>query len=124
MSTSMWQRPIEALSNEGVKELHHLQAENTKLREQLADMPKCEECEAMLKCEECEAMLDCDECFRADDSQKERKRLDYENGQLRELVREMWLYDYAGKFSTARGDVEHVAMVYQRMCELGIEVDA
>lgn len=51
-------------------------------------------------------------------------RLEAENAKLRELVREMWLYDYAGKFSTARGDVEHVAMVYQRMCELGIEVDA
>lgn len=41
------------------------------------------------KCEICEAMLDCDECLRADASQKERKRLDYENAKLRELVRVM-----------------------------------
>lgn len=30
-SVSMWRRPIEALSSDGVKELHHLQAENAKL---------------------------------------------------------------------------------------------
>ena len=41
------------------------------------------------KCETCAAMLDCDECLRADASQKERKRLDYENAKLRELVRDM-----------------------------------
>jgi len=58
-----------------------LQAENAKLREELADMSKCETCEAM---------LDCDECLRADDSQKERKRIDFENAKLRELVRELW----------------------------------
>ena len=41
------------------------------------------------KCESCEAMLDCDECLRADASQKERKRLDYENAKLQELVHVM-----------------------------------
>lgn len=41
--------------------------------------------------------------------------------ELRELVRAMWLYDYAGKFSSAPDDVEHVAMVYQRMRELGVD---
>lgn len=51
-------------------------------------------------CDGCEAMLDCDECLRADSSQKERKRFDYENEKLRELVRELltdpdaWDYDY------------------------------
>ena len=34
-SASIWQRPIEALNSEGVKELHRLQAENAKLRELL-----------------------------------------------------------------------------------------
>lgn len=50
MSTSMWQRPIEALSNEGVKELHRLQAENIKLRELVQDvMPiVCDGCHERL----------------------------------------------------------------------------
>ncbi len=46
-----------------------------------------------------------------------------ENAKLRELVRAIWLYDYAGRFSSKREDMEHVAMVHQRMRELGIEVD-
>ena len=45
-----------------------------------------------------------------------------ENAKLRELVRAMWLYDYAGKFSSAQDDVEHVAMVYRCMRELGVEI--
>lgn len=45
-----------------------------------------------------------------------------ENEKLRELVRTMWLYDYAGKFSSAQEDVEHVAMVYRCMRELGVEI--
>ena len=48
--------------------------------DEVADTPKCETCESM---------LDCDECLRADASQKERKRVDYENAKLRELVRDM-----------------------------------
>lgn len=48
--------------------------------------------------------------------------LEAENDELRKLVRAMWLYDYAGKFSSARDDVEHVAMVYQCMCKLGVEL--
>ena len=58
-----------------------LGAENAKLREELANAPKCEACEAM---------LDCDECLRADGSHKERRRLSIENARLRELVRDMW----------------------------------
>ncbi len=54
-----------------------MQAENAKLREELADAPKCETCEAM---------LDCDECLRADGSHKERRGLKAENDKLRELV--------------------------------------
>lgn len=46
-----------------------------------------------------------------------------ENAKLRELVQKMWLYDYAGKFSSKREDMDHVAMVYKRMRDLGIEVD-
>ena len=49
--------------------------------------------------------------------------LEYENAKLRELVRFMWTYDYAGKFSTKREDMEHLAMVYQCMRELGIEME-
>lgn len=54
---------------------------------------------------------------------RERDSARAENAKLRELVRNMWLYDYAGKFSSKREDMEHVAMVYQRMRDLGIEVD-
>ena len=50
------------------------------------------------------------------------KQLQAENTKLRELVRAMWLYDYAGKFSSAQDDVEHVAMVYRCMRELGVEI--
>ena len=50
------------------------------------------------------------------------KQLQAENTKLRELVRAMWLYDYAGKFSSAQDDVEHVAMVYRCMRELGVEL--
>lgn len=75
------------------KHVETLQAENSKLRNELdfclKQVQKCEECEAMFNCEDCEAMLDCDECLRADASQKERKRVDYENDSLRELVRDM-----------------------------------
>lgn len=41
MGTSMWQRPVEALSSEGVNELHRLQAENAKLRELVAELYQC-----------------------------------------------------------------------------------
>jgi len=53
------------------------EAEADRLREELADAPKCETCEAM---------LDCDECLRADGSHKERRRLSAENAKLRELA--------------------------------------
>ena len=61
-------------------EYRKLMAENSKLREELADAPKCETCEAM---------LDCDECLRADGSHRERRRLRADNAKLRELVRDM-----------------------------------
>lgn len=61
-------------------DLQRAHRENAKLREELADVPKCETCEAM---------LDCDECLRADCSHKERRRLSVENERLRELVQDM-----------------------------------
>lgn len=57
-----------------------------------------------------------------EDTEKECVELKAENIQLRKLVRAMWLYDYAGKFSSAHDDVEHVAMVYQEMRKLGVEI--
>lgn len=42
--------------------------------------------------------------------------------ELKELVRFMWFADYAGHFSTLPEHQEHQATVWQRMCELGIEV--
>ena len=50
-------------------------------------------------------------------------KLKDENAELRELVRFMWFADYAGHFSTLPEHQEHQAAVWQRMCELGIEVD-
>lgn len=45
-----------------------------------------------------------------------------ENAMLRELVRDMWLYDYAGFFTTLREASDHREEVYQRIRKLGIEV--
>lgn len=80
------------------------------------------------RCDGCEAMLDCDECLRADSSQKERKRLDYENAKLRELVRDLWL---TGSLCDAIPDMRLQAKggdwrtMQERVYEaLGIEVDA
>lgn len=42
---------------------------------------------------------------------------------LEELVRDMWFADYAGHFSTLPEHQEHQAAVWQRMRELGIEVE-
>lgn len=63
-------------------EIQDLKDENAKLRDELDFCLKY-----VPNCDECEAMLDCWECLRADSSQKERKRLDYENAQLRELCK-------------------------------------
>ena len=54
----------------------------------------------------------------------ERKinNLKAENVKLRELVRFMWLADYAGHFSTLPELQEHQAVVWHRMRELGVEV--
>lgn len=54
--------------------------------------------------------------------QAENAKLQNTIDELRKLVRAMWLYDYAGKFSSAPDDVEHVAMVYQSMRKLGVEL--
>ena len=101
----------------------NVERENARLRDELdfclKHAPKCEECEAMFNCEDCEAMLDCDECLRADASQKERKRLDYENDSLRELVRDM-----AAEIRGLGIDFARVGWCdyADRMSELGVEV--
>ena len=105
------------------RKIAELQAENAKLRDELdlclKQVKKCEECEAMFNCEDCEAMLDCDECLRADSSQKERKRLDYENATLRELVEDM-----AAEMRGLGVDFTRVGWCdyADRMRELGVEV--
>lgn len=113
-----------------------LQAENAKLRDELdfclKNVQKCEECEAMFNCAECESMLDCDECLRADSSQKERKRLDYENAKLRELVCVFYHCTTSGvcdECPVNGGGPVHLLpdticdTMHDRMRELGIEVD-
>lgn len=93
-----------------------LGTENAKLRDELADTPKCEACEAM---------LDCDECLRADGSHKERRRLSAENSKLRELCSDMFKlagevyvpFEDADDWMARDGDIE------RRMRELGVGVD-
>jgi len=46
-----------------------------------------------------------------------------ENNKLRELVKDMWLYDYARHWSTLDSDMEHRVVVWQRIQQLGIEVN-
>ena len=92
-----------------------LMNENAKLREENGRLEQ----EMMTRCGECEAMLDCDECLRADASQKERKRLDYENAKLKELVRDM-----AAEIRGLGVDFKRVGWCdyADRMRELGVEV--
>lgn len=107
--------------------VHRERAENARLREELADAPKCETCEAM---------LDCDECLRADGSHKERRRLSIENAKLRELAKQMHIcltrpkvYDVEQPYLTAtecpyftEGACDYNACGFERrMRELGIE---
>lgn len=96
--------PCEQVSNR----LTELEAENAKLREELADVPKCEACEAM---------LDCDECLHANSSQKERRRLKAENSKLRELVRDLY-WQLLSAY-----DPKELDEFIDRMRELGVEVD-
>lgn len=105
--------------SEKLREAHRTERklldENAKLRDALDFCLKYAP-----KCDECETMLDCDECLRADSSQKERKRLDYENIQLRELVEDM-----AAEIRGLGVDFKRVGWCdyADRMRELGIEVD-
>ena len=46
-----------------------------------------------------------------------------ENAKLRELVKYMWFSDYAWHFSTLPEHQDNKAAVWNRMRELGIEVD-
>lgn len=68
----------------------------------------------------CKAQTDAG--FAYIEAERRAAELEEQNDKLRELVRAMWLYDYAGKFSSAQDDVEHVAMVYRCMRELGVEI--
>lgn len=88
-----------------------VRAENARLRDELDFCLK-----HVPNCDGCEAMLDCWECLRADSSQKERKRLDYENEQLRELVWDIWAK------RTPQIDFETYTAFRDRMHELGVEV--
>ena len=53
----------------------------------------------------------------------EVSKLQAENAKLRELVRDMWVYDYARYWSSLDDDIDHRASVWRRMCELGIEAE-
>ena len=96
------------------RKIVELQTENAKLRDELDFCLKYAP-----NCDECAAMLDCDECLRADASQKERKRVDYENAKLRELVRDM-----TAEIRGLGVDFKRVGWCdyADRMRELGVEV--
>lgn len=117
-----------------VSEHRKLMAQNAKLREELADAPKCETCEAM---------LDCDECLRADVSHKERRRLSAENARLRSEFESVGIASYLYGRSDLKSENDKlrelaVEMYWdlvaempesllihrkQQLKELGIEVD-
>lgn len=102
-----------------------LMNENAKLRDELDFCLKYAP-----NCDECAAMLDCDECLRADASQKERKRLDYENAKLRELVRTFYHCTTSGECDECPingGGPVHLMpdticdTIHDRMRELGVD---
>ncbi len=97
-------------SRSRLERIDQLKAENERLRQELEGAPRCSTCDAM---------LDCDECLRADASQKERKRLAYENAKMRELVRDMW---NGGAFEPGACYEQCAYNLEQRTRELGIEV--
>lgn len=98
--------------------VNKLESENAKLREELDFCLK-----HVPNCDECEAMTDCWECLRANSSQKERKRLDYENGQLRELVMIAIKYCDSGTCDGCPIQGESGNCPYSDMArELGVEV--
>ena len=96
--------------------VNRLEAENAELRDELDFCLK-----HVPNCDECEAMLDCDECLRANSSQKERKRLDYENGQLRELVSDLAICA-CGKYCYGCPHQYDGCDRDERIRELGVEV--
>ena len=59
------------------------------------------------------------------EEQPELKRLETENTQLRELVRDMWFWCYEGHMDTKSQEwqMKHINWVLDRMRDLGIEVD-
>lgn len=121
----------------GLKEAHdELLSELEELRDENARLRSClsydEECARVIigeynelwekYAEVCEtsAMLRADMAA----ARERQAKLRDENKKLRELVRFMWFADYAGHFSTLPEHQEHQAAVWQRMCELGVEVEA
>ena len=99
-------------------ESEKLKAENAKLREELDLCLKLAP-----ECGGCEAMLDCYECLQADSSQKERKRLDYENEKLRELLWELFHCSRQVGCDCCETIYRRNCSVLDRIRELGIEVD-
>lgn len=91
----------------------NIEAENAKLRDELDFCLK-----HVPDCDGCEAMLDCWECLLADSSQKERKRLDYENEKLRELVRDLYR-----DLAAILGDGLWMEPYESEMMELGVDFD-
>lgn len=53
------------------------------------------------------------------------RQLKTENAKLRELVRDMWFWSYKGYMDSESQEwqMKHIGGVFDRMCELGAEVD-
>ena len=78
----------------------------------------CPECGGALH----KAALDSSNCTNSERTSDELER---ENAKLRKLVRDMWLWRYEGHINIVSWErrLKHIDGVFDRMCELGIEVD-
>lgn len=121
-SAAMWQRPAEALNSEGVKELHRLQAENAKLRDEL-DFERSENGwvrEFLDRMAEHCGTNDCPSLVAY------VEQLEAENAKLRELVTRIWctarLMDANEHIDGMRITDEFRASCVAAFAELGVEV--
>lgn len=102
---SDWERPIEALSSSGVKELRRLQAENAKLREELEQWHRLT------------AGIELPEYPITEFKPKDLER---ENAKLRELVRAAWKCIHSGLSCSDCRTIAGGCTLKTAMRELGV----
>ena len=129
---SDWERPIEALSSSGVKELRRLQTENAKLREQLAKARDPQRIGGTADPESFVYAIEQLREFRWQHATNDEDAIPYinnvvaaherENAKLRELAARAWrLFTEHGAVHPS--DLSEVDAVRDEMRELGVEVD-